>query len=155
MGQINADSVFLQDIAHAVQSKVLGTGIGERSGCRQREEIKPRRREDPAQIWARPSRSPLSNAHGLNKLSRSELPEHGNPAQTPLCLDSAHNLVRDLADNCDIAGKSQLGRTVLRLHTRYANHRDDLEDHLFNRFLSGGSSDFRDQFGGERDFDGH
>jgi hypothetical protein len=47
-----------------------------------------------------------------------------------LRLNIAHDLVRNLADNCDVARVTALGRTVLRLHARRANHRYNLKKQL-------------------------
>jgi hypothetical protein len=77
------------------------------------------------------SPSTLANAHDLNELARREVLERRYSAKRPLRLNIAHDLVGDFADDRDIARVPRLRPTVLRLHARHADHRDDLKDHWF------------------------
>ena len=52
--------------------------------------------------------------------------KHDNP------VDTAHDLVRDLAHNCDIAGVSHLWRAVLGLNPSDTDHGDNLKHHWLN-----------------------
>jgi hypothetical protein len=69
------------------------------------------------------------NTDDLDELARREVLKRRYSAKRPLRLDIAHNLVRDFADDRDIARVPRFWPTVLRLHARHADHRHDPKDH--------------------------
>jgi hypothetical protein len=73
----------------------------------------------------------LTNAHDLDELTRREVLEHPYPAQGPLRPNIAHDLVRDFADDRDIARVPRLWGTLSRLHSGYADHRYNFKGHWF------------------------